>query len=58
MKVLLAIPCLDHCSDADTMSEDTYCCNIARKAGYLPYCDPILTREIGHIGTRVFRPGV
>lgn len=34
----------------------TYFCNAARRLGHTIFCDPLLTREIGHVGTKVFRP--
>lgn len=40
----------------DTQSEDVYFCNAARRLGHTICCDPLLTREIGHVGTKVFRP--
>ncbi len=44
-------------TDADTMSEDTYWCNEARRRGHTIWCDSKLSREVGHVGTRVFRAG-
>lgn len=43
--------------DRRTQSEDTYFCNAARRLGHTIWCDPSLTREVGHIGTHIFRPG-
>ncbi len=44
-------------TDQDTLSEDTYWCNEARRLGHTIWMDPQLTREVGHIGTSIFRPG-
>lgn len=43
--------------DAHTQSEDTFFCNQARRAGQTIWCDTSLTREVGHVGTKVFRAG-
>lgn len=43
--------------DASTQSEDTYFCNIARRAGHTIWNDVSLTKEVGHVGTKVFRHG-
>jgi hypothetical protein len=43
-------------SEATTQSEDTYFCNAARRLGHTIWCDVQLTREVGHIGIKVFRP--
>lgn len=43
---------------ATTISEDTYFCNLARSAGFTIHLDPELTRHIGHVGSKVFKPGL
>lgn len=37
------------------VSEDTHFCALARDAGFTIWCDTDLTREIGHVGIRVFQ---
>lgn len=39
-------------TDADTLSEDTGFCVLARRAGHTIHCDPRL--EVGHVGSKVF----
>ncbi len=43
-------------TEADTLSEDTGWCNEARRLGHTILCDIPLSKEVGHIGTSVFRP--
>ncbi len=43
-------------TNKDTLSEDTGWCNVARRLGHTILCDIPLSREVGHIGTSVFRP--
>ncbi len=43
-------------TEADTLSEDTYWSNMARQAGHTIWCDIPLSKEVGHVGTKVFRP--
>lgn len=40
-----------------SISEDTYFCNAARRLGHTIWLDPKLTKEVGHVGTKVFRYG-
>lgn len=43
-------------SEHETVSEDTYFTMNARAANFPVWQDTSLTREIGHIGTKVYRP--
>lgn len=40
----------------DALSEDTFFCNQARRAGHTIWCDLALTQEVGHVGNFIFRP--
>lgn len=39
-----------------TQSEDTFFSLTARRAGFTIWMDPNLTADIGHVGTKVYRP--
>jgi len=62
LKVLASMPrpffkYIEGEDDAHTLSEDTHFCNIARRVGHTIWCDVGLTREVGHVGIKVFRHG-
>lgn len=42
-------------TELGTMSEDTYFCHAAIAEGFDIWCDPSLTRELGHVGSAIFR---
>lgn len=59
MKVFEALPkpYLAYLTTADkTMSEDTFFSVNARGAGFTIWMDPKLTADVGHVGTKVYRP--
>lgn len=41
----------------ETLSEDTYWCNMAFANGHAIWCDAHVSANVGHVGTFVFRPG-
>lgn len=61
MKVFDALPkphfrYVDGVTNDDSQSEDNYFCSVAREHGHTIWCDTALTRDVGHVGTQVYRP--